>query len=255
MRLSEGIPFKICANPQAHDQNINRAPQTGRFFSCGTPNILRKEGAHTHLKNKAIPEKQKARNSKKQKTQGGPGSVRFGYGLGMERFERFRFSVPAVPLRRGFLCVFSTASQRGRFRFRFQFLDPEPQNSQSEYFIVWHCLADCFIYSPFSLMKFVWWSWASGYQTILSFFFCGKTTTRLIWCGENSTVRQKISRQTVFLYFRGSGENGSGGSGSAFGSCENGSGGSGFRFRFGSWATLKTSIEGSAFVWSAAYGA
>ena len=23
----------------------------------------------------------------------------------MERFERFRFSVPAVPLRRGFLCV------------------------------------------------------------------------------------------------------------------------------------------------------
>ena len=36
--------------------------------------------------------------------QGGPGSVRFGYGLGMQRFERFRFSVPAVPLRRGF-CV------------------------------------------------------------------------------------------------------------------------------------------------------
>ena len=39
------------------------------------------------------------------KLQGGPGSVRFGYGLGMERFERFRFSVPAVPLRRGLLCV------------------------------------------------------------------------------------------------------------------------------------------------------
>ena len=35
----------------------------------------------------------------------GPGSVRFGYGLGMERFERFRFSVPAVPLRRVLLCV------------------------------------------------------------------------------------------------------------------------------------------------------
>ena len=30
--------------------------------------------------------------------QGGPGSVWFGCGLGMERFERFRFSVPAVPL-------------------------------------------------------------------------------------------------------------------------------------------------------------
>ena len=42
----------------------------------------------------------------KSKKQGGPGSVRFGYGLGVERFERFRFSVPAVPLRKGgFLCV------------------------------------------------------------------------------------------------------------------------------------------------------
>ena len=25
--------------------------------------------------------------------------------MGLERFERFRFSVPAVPLRRGFLCA------------------------------------------------------------------------------------------------------------------------------------------------------
>ena len=31
------------------------------------------------------------------------GSVRLRFG--MERFERFRFSVPAVPLRRGFFCV------------------------------------------------------------------------------------------------------------------------------------------------------
>ena len=30
--------------------------------------------------------------------QGGPGSVRFGYGVAMERFEQFRFSVPAVPV-------------------------------------------------------------------------------------------------------------------------------------------------------------
>ena len=29
--------------------------------------------------------------------------VRFGYGLGVERFERFRFSVPAVPLQKGFV--------------------------------------------------------------------------------------------------------------------------------------------------------
>ena len=34
--------------------------------------------------------------------------VRFGYGLGMERFERFRFSVPAVPLTGGVFVCFST---------------------------------------------------------------------------------------------------------------------------------------------------
>ena len=39
------------------------------------------------------------------KNQSGPGSVRFGYGLGVERFDRFRFSVPAVPLQKGFFCV------------------------------------------------------------------------------------------------------------------------------------------------------
>ena len=35
--------------------------------------------------------------------QGGPGSVRLRFGI--ERFERFRFSVPAVPLWKEFLCV------------------------------------------------------------------------------------------------------------------------------------------------------
>ena len=35
--------------------------------------------------------------------QGGTGSVRFGCSLGVERFERFRFSVPAVSLQKGFL--------------------------------------------------------------------------------------------------------------------------------------------------------
>ena len=48
----------------------------------------------------------------------------------MERFERFRFSVPAVPLRRGLLCVsaqFSREDGSGfrfgrRFRFRVRFL-------------------------------------------------------------------------------------------------------------------------------------
>ena len=43
-----------------------------------------------------------SKNMTFQLQQGGPGSVRFGYGLGMERFEPFRFSVLAVPLQRGF---------------------------------------------------------------------------------------------------------------------------------------------------------
>ena len=57
------------------------------------------------------------------------------------------------------------------------------------------------VFPPFSLMKLAWWSWASGYQTNLSLCFVGKTTTILIWCGKNSTVRQKISRQTSFFVF------------------------------------------------------
>ena len=55
--------------------------------------------------------------------QGGPGSVRFGYGLGMERFKRFRFSVLAVPLQKGFFCVSVEFNRKGRFRFRFRFLE------------------------------------------------------------------------------------------------------------------------------------
>ena len=57
------------------------------------------------LKRRAYPQPKSARDFHHGKQQGGPSSVRFGYSLGIERFERFRFSVPAVPLRRGFLCV------------------------------------------------------------------------------------------------------------------------------------------------------
>ena len=42
--------------------------------------------------------------------QGGPGSVWFGYGLGVEWFERFRVLVPAVPLESRVFCV---SEQRG----------------------------------------------------------------------------------------------------------------------------------------------
>ena len=45
--------------------------------------------------------------------------VRFGYSLEMERFKRFRFSVPAVPLQKGFFCISVQFNRKGRFRFRF----------------------------------------------------------------------------------------------------------------------------------------
>ena len=51
------------------------------------------------------------------------GRPRFGYGLEMERFKRFRFSVPAVPLQNGFFCISVQFNRKGRFRFRFRFLE------------------------------------------------------------------------------------------------------------------------------------
>ena len=55
--------------------------------------------------------------------QGGPGSVQFGYGSGMGRFERFRFSVPRVLLwKRFFLLQYCFKRKRQFRRFRFLFL-------------------------------------------------------------------------------------------------------------------------------------
>ena len=51
--------------------------------------------------------------------QGGPGSVRFGYGSFVERFKRFRLSVSAVSLERGFPVFSVQIIREGRFRFRF----------------------------------------------------------------------------------------------------------------------------------------
>ena len=45
--------------------------------------------------------------------------VRFGYGSGVERFGRFQFSVPAVPLQKRFFFVSVQFNRKGRFRFRF----------------------------------------------------------------------------------------------------------------------------------------
>ena len=65
--------------------------------------------------------------------QGGPGSVRFGYVLGMERFKRFLFSVLAVALQKGFFCVSVEFNRKGRFRFRFRFLENSSGGSGSAF--------------------------------------------------------------------------------------------------------------------------
>ena len=44
-------------------------------------------------------------------------SVRFRYGLWVERFERFCFSVPAAPLRKRLCCVSVQFNRKGRFQF------------------------------------------------------------------------------------------------------------------------------------------
>ena len=41
----------------------------------------------------------------------------------MERFKRFRFSVLAVPLQKGFFGVSVEFNRKGRFRLRFRFLE------------------------------------------------------------------------------------------------------------------------------------
>ena len=59
--------------------------------------------------------------------------VRFGCGLGVERFDRFRFSVPTVPLQKGFFSVSAQINMKGRFRFRFRFLENGSGGSSSAF--------------------------------------------------------------------------------------------------------------------------
>ena len=51
----------------------------------------------------------------------------------MERFERFRFSVPAAPALKGFFCVSVQFSVKERFRFRLQFLEDGSGGSGSAF--------------------------------------------------------------------------------------------------------------------------
>ena len=60
----------------------------------------------------------------------------FGYGSCVERFERFRASVPTVPPGKGFLGTsveLKNDLRKARFRFRFQFLKAVPAVSGSSF--------------------------------------------------------------------------------------------------------------------------
>ena len=58
--------------------------------------------------------------------------VRFGYGLGMERFEQFRFLVPAVPLRRGFSVQFDREDGSGSGSWKMVPAVPVPRSVPSK---------------------------------------------------------------------------------------------------------------------------
>ena len=65
----------------------------------------------------------------------------------MERFERFRFSVLAVPLRKGLLCVsvqFSTSGLKKTWPFRFLLL----KTVVLDWFMVGSCLFSVFVHLP-----------------------------------------------------------------------------------------------------------
>ena len=74
-----------------------------------------------------------SQSKRSKKKQGGHGSVPFGYGSCMERFEQFRFAVPAVPLQTGLFCVSAQSDRKGRFRFRFRFPDNGSGGSGSSF--------------------------------------------------------------------------------------------------------------------------
>ena len=143
MRLSEGNPFKICANPQAHNQNS--AEQTSMrtkwvkhigietvqvhlLFSKG-PKQGGEGGDHVHCARKPSPGHVRCRKRSDKLRREHHDQDDHLVLSGMPRFGSVRvwgwngssdsgFLVPAVPLQKGF-SVFSTVNRKGRFRFRF----------------------------------------------------------------------------------------------------------------------------------------
>ena len=122
-RCEKYFPLKTHENLKgAEKKRTLQNPLLDNRFSARR--LLRSFGAPPNLGGWVIVVMDPLPENSLSKSQGGPGSVRFGYGSGVERFERFRFSVPAVPLQKGkFLCFSKQFNGKGRFRFRFRFLE------------------------------------------------------------------------------------------------------------------------------------
>ena len=151
--------------------------------------------------------------------QGGPppGSVRFGYGLGMERFKRFWFSVLAVPLQKG-LSVFQhglTEKTTGHCLLfgQFLFLHPVlPFLVFLEFLVFFSCEEFLFFLSVFPFFSrdfrgsagiknpcfWGWFSLPSNPKNLLRLFF-GNNLARQKITSKNKTT----SRGNFCACFRG----------------------------------------------------
>ena len=106
------------------DINLMKKPANGeKFCKEAQRNSCKKRREHEQRKKSVLGKWHHGSLRAEVSQQGGPGSVRFRYGSGVERFERFRFSVPAVPLQERFFCVSVQFNRKGRCRFRFRFLE------------------------------------------------------------------------------------------------------------------------------------
>ena len=161
-----------------------------------------------------------------------------GYGSSMGRFEQFRFSVPTVPLWKGFLLFQYWFNRKERFRFRFRFLktsSPRKAHKHKEM-------------GPQS------WTLDPTPKTPLD-PPPPRNSLCTVFCWEKQHLHKEFGRLSplldppaeilyadfIWVFFLRE-NNGSGDSSSSFGFWKNGSDGSGFRFRFGSqvggWAIL-----------------
>ena len=142
--------------------------------------------------------------------------------LGVERFERFRFSVLrllwSADCKRGRRkgATSKNVKNRQKVSKSFSTLFDNFRAGQKTSKIVKKCQK---VFRHFSTL-------------FARHLFSGPFCNPLIWCKGVFCVSAQFNRKGRFLFRLWSPKNGSGGSGSAFGSWKNGSG---FLFQFGSW--------------------